>query len=523
MTVEHLWYSRHVFHAAAAKSMHQRERSAAVAASDIAAAAAARAPPADNGGEDTEVPPEVPQSLAVEATSDQEEEGGDEASRAELSSFTVSGPAAAALLAGAPPRGARRRGTPAWRAFSPHAKLLAISALCNRARPTDAPPPVPMAGATERAITGSAADAALFRYAEMFFAVASARAQFPRIFDVPFSSATKFAATIVSDRADPSGRHLVMLKGAPEVILARCATWVFGREERPIDDEFREQARASSWEAMRFCTLGCVSSISSLTLVVKLRCSCQFTHSYERFGSMGERVLGFAYAMAPPARVEAYAREPERIPTSGCVFVGLISLVDPPRKGVPDAIATCRTAGIRVTMVTGDHPLTAEAIARKVGILTRPSRHDIAHALGVAEASIPLTDERVEAVVITGEELGRLHSDADWDALLSKPELVLARTSPQQKLTLVENYQRRGEIVAVTGDGVNDAPALKRAQVGVAMGSAGASDVAREAADIVLLDDNFASIVAAIEEGRTLFDNLKARRRCLGPPAQQEV
>jgi sodium/potassium-transporting ATPase subunit alpha len=227
---------------------------------------------------------------------------------------------------------------------------------------------------------------------------------------------------------------------------------------------------------------------------------------------MGERVLGFAYAMVPAARAEVYS-EPERIPSSGCVFVGLISLVDPPRKGVSEAIATCRTAGIRVTMVTGDHPLTAEAIARKVGILTRPSRHDIAHALGVAEASIPLTDERVEAVVITGAELGAMHGDAEWDALLSKPELVLARTSPQQKLTLVENYQRRGEVVAVTGDGVNDAPALKRAQVGVAMGSAGASDVAREAADIVLLDDNFASIVAAIEEGRTLFDNLKVRRR----------
>jgi hypothetical protein len=254
MSVEHLWYSRHVFHAAAAKGMHQRERSAAAAAAGMAIAAV---PPAEGGGEpaeDTEVPPEVPQTLAVEATADQEEEGGDdEASRAELSSFTVSGPAAAALLACT----ARRRGTPAWRAFSPHAKLLAISALCNRARPTkDAePPPVPMAGVAERAITGSAADAALFRYAEMFFAVASARAQFPRVFDVPFASATKFAATVVSDRADPSGRHIVMFKGAPEVILARCATWVFGREERNIDDEFREQARRRRAATMHFCKI----------------------------------------------------------------------------------------------------------------------------------------------------------------------------------------------------------------------------------------------------------------------------
>ena len=135
---------------------------------------------------------------------------------------------------------------------------------------------------------------------------------------------------------------------------------------------------------------------------------------------------------------------------------------------------------------------------------------------------------RVGAVVVTGEQLNALTSDSDWDALLSKPELVIARSSPQQKLKLVENYQRRGEIVAVTGDGVNDAPALKRGHIGVAMGSPAASDVARESADIVLMDDNFASIVNAIEEarqrvcastglhvlqidaqGRTLFDNLK--------------
>jgi sodium/potassium-transporting ATPase subunit alpha len=126
----------------------------------------------------------------------------------------------------------------------------------------------------------------------------------------------------------------------------------------------------------------------------------------------------------------------------------------------------------------------------------------------VADHDIPLTDPRVEAVVITGSQIGALEQ-ADWDIILSKREVVFARTSPQQKLKLVENYQRRGEVVAVTGDGVNDSPALKRAHIGIAMGSEGASDVAREAADIILLDDNFASIVHAIEEGRTLFDNVR--------------
>jgi len=143
-----------------------------------------------------------------------------------------------------------------------------------------------------------------------------------------------------------------------------------------------------------------------------------------------------------------------------------------------------------------------------VNIITRPTRRDVALEDGVADHEVPLTDPRVEAVVITGSQIGALEQ-ADWDVILSKKEVVFARTSPQQKLKLVENYQRRGEVVAVTGDGVNDSPALKRAHIGVAMGSEGASDVAREAADIILLDDNFASIVHAIEEGRTLFNNLR--------------
>jgi sodium/potassium-transporting ATPase subunit alpha len=127
---------------------------------------------------------------------------------------------------------------------------------------------------------------------------------------------------------------------------------------------------------------------------------------------------------------------------------------------------------------------------------------------GVAEEDIPLTDARVQAVVISGYALGAL-SPAQWDTLLAKEEVVFARTTPQQKLLIVEHYQRLGQFVAVTGDGTNDSPALKKANIGIAMGSAGASDVAREAAEIILMDDNFASIVVAIEEGRTLFDNLK--------------
>jgi sodium/potassium-transporting ATPase subunit alpha len=294
------------------------------------------------------------------------------------------------------------------------------------------------------------------------------------VFEIPFNSVNKWSLAIVSDPGAPTTTHIVFLKGAPEIVLGRCAEFMYNAATRPIDDDFREEYAAS----------------------------------YERFGSCGERVLGFAYKVIAAQRPEAYLSDAAACPKDGFVFCGLISLVDPPRPGVADAIATCRAAGIKVTMITGDHPLTAEAVARKVNIITRATPRDVAFEDGVPESSVLLSDERVEAVVITGAQINNLSQD-DWDAVLSKREVVFARTSPQQKLRLVEHYQRRGEIVAVTGDGVNDAPALKRAQIGIAMGSEHASDVARESADIVLLDDNFASIVGAIEEGRVLFDNLK--------------
>ena len=311
MSVEHLWYSRSVYHAASTMTLHQREHTAGMQ-------------PEHEPAEQYEVAPKVQRVLSSAALEEMaQQEDAEAAARAEestytLSGFTVSGPAV-------PPK--TSQSVPPWRAFTPHAKLLAISALCNRARPAaaDAGPAPQTAGAAELAVTGNAADAALFRYAELFFAVSSARAQFPRVFDVPFSSATKFAATVVSDSAGPSDRQVVMFKGAPEVILQKCSTWLHGKTEHAIDDAFRED----------------------------------FQHVYERFGALGERVLGFAFATVPSARADAYLREPERIPTSGATFVGLISLVDPPRAGVAEAINTCRAAGIRVTMVTGAPPVMA--------------------------------------------------------------------------------------------------------------------------------------------------------------------
>jgi magnesium-transporting ATPase (P-type) len=189
----------------------------------------------------------------------------------------------------------------------------------------------------------------------------------------------------------------------------------------------------------------------------------------------GLRVLAFAHC----AVVDGMPNE-ER----GMTLSGMVGLEDPPRLEVRDAIARCTTAGIRIIMVTGDHPRTALAIARQIGLVK--------------------TDE---PVVVSGDEL-RFITPAQLQLALDAREIIFARVAAEQKMLIVQALQKKGEIVAVTGDGVNDAPALKIADIGIAMGIAG-TDVAKGAADLILLDDNFASIVAAVEEGRAVFDNIR--------------
>ena len=191
----------------------------------------------------------------------------------------------------------------------------------------------------------------------------------------------------------------------------------------------------------------------------------------------GLRVLALAYR---PDAAEGAAEELER----DLILVGLVGFRDPPRPEVPRAVRICREAGIRVIMVTGDHPHTALAIAREIRLVRTP-----------------------ETVVINGERLRRI-TDAELQLALDSPEVVFARVSADQKLRIVQALKHKGETVAATGDGVNDAPALKQADIGIAMGITG-TDVAREAAHMVLLDDNFASIVAAVEEGRAVYDNIR--------------
>ena len=257
--------------------------------------------------------------------------------------------------------------------------------------------------------------------------------RYPRRHEIPFASETKRMTTL----HEHGGGTVACAKGAPEVILASCVARRTAEGEAPLDEAHRrailEAARKMASEALR--------------------------------------------VLAVARRGDATPENAEREMT----FLGLVGMIDPPRAEAKEAIGTCEQAGIRVVMITGDHPVTAQAVADELGIL-KGGR------------------------VVTGAELEEL-GDAELQQQ-AESIAVYARVSPAHKLRVVEALQKRGHVVAMTGDGVNDAPALKRADIGVAMGIAG-TDVAREAAAMTLTDDNFASIVAAVEEGRGIFGNIK--------------
>ncbi|HEX8976656.1 MAG TPA: cation-transporting P-type ATPase [Solirubrobacteraceae bacterium] len=248
----------------------------------------------------------------------------------------------------------------------------------------------------------------------------------------------------VDERA---GRLWVDCKGAPEQVLPSCSTILRDGHEHPL-------------------------SADQLQVV---------TDALDAYATQGLRVLGIADRRLAP---EAKAPERREQAEHDLCFLGLVAMLDPPRPEVAGAVARCHEAGIRIIMITGDHPVTGAAIAREVGI---------------GDESSP---------VLAGEELDRM-SDAELDKLLrGGQEIVFARASPEAKLRIAEALQAEKEVVAMTGDGVNDAPALRRADIGVAMGRSG-TDVAREASTMVLTDDNFATIVTAVQGGRRVYDNIR--------------
>ena len=258
--------------------------------------------------------------------------------------------------------------------------------------------------------------------------------------ELPFDADRKCMSTL---HASEEG-GVLYCKGALEALLPRCTRVQRGMDPPvPLDAAQRER----------------------------------FLAAQHRIAARGERVLALAWRSLPEGIAPEHWEE-------DLVLSGLVGMEDPPRAEVPAAVQSCREAGIRVIMITGDHPSTAQAVARAIGLI----RSDAPR-------------------LVTGDELAHL-SDTQLQLELDAPEILFARASAEQKLRVVEALRAKGHVVAVTGDGVNDAPALRRADIGIAMGRIG-TDVARESADIVLLDDNFASIVAAIEEGRAVYDNIR--------------
>mmetsp|Transcript_30058 Transcript_30058/g.42255 ORF Transcript_30058/g.42255 Transcript_30058/m.42255 type:complete len:1053 (-) Transcript_30058:74-3232(-) len=327
-----------------------------------------------------------------------------------------------------------------------------------------------------RKVVGDASEAAILRFCEELHGVAEYRLANPKVFEIPFNSVNKWQLSIheYTEKEEDFDGFLLVMKGAPERVIARCDKILIDGQVHKLTEEHK----------------------------------AQFEHSYEILAGHGERVLGFAHAYLDsenyPKKTE-FNEDKKNFPTDGLVFVGLMALMDPPRSTVPDAVQKCKDAGIRIIMVTGDHPLTAVSIAKQIGIINQNSTVDNVDRLREQITAGHLANDH--AIAIKGTDIDGLN-EVEWDSILQRRQIVFARTSPEQKLQIVDNCQRRGEIVAVTGDGVNDSPALKKADLGCAMGITG-SDVSKEAADIILLDDNFASIVNGVEEGRIIFDNLK--------------
>ncbi|CAB4063114.1 ATP1A [Lepeophtheirus salmonis] len=361
------------------------------------------------------------------------------------------------------------KNAPGWKA------LCRIAALCNRAEFKPGQDNVPI---LKREVNGDASEAALLKCCELSMGqVMEYRRRNKKVCELPFNSTNKYQVSIHETDDKNDNRYLLVMKGAPERIMDRCGSILVNGEEKELNDDWRDA----------------------------------FNSAYLELGGLGERVLGFCDFILPADKYpEGYPFDADDVnfPIEGLRFVGIMSMIDPPRAAVPDAVAKCRSAGIKVIMVTGDHPITAKAIAKSVGIISEGNEtvEDIANRLNIPTSEVNPRD--AHAAVVHGGELKDIAKDHLDEILLYHTEIVFARTSPQQKLIIVEGCQRMGAIVAVTGDGVNDSPALKKADIGVAMGIAG-SDVSKQAADMILLDDNFASIVTGVEEGRLIFDNLK--------------
>ena len=303
-------------------------------------------------------------------------------------------------------------------------------------------------------------------------------ANYTRVGEIPFTSDRKRMTVVAQDNTD-AGRLTVFAKGAPDVLLGYCSRIAVNGAVRPMTQGDRQQILAA----------------------------------VERLSAEAYRTLGQAYrplgtaslAAVPGVRINAAGHvadiaDQSDVLESDLIWVGMVGIIDPPRTEVRDSVAEAHRAGIRTVMITGDHPLTAARIASDLGIIDTASAADVTH-----------TD--LSGSVLTGSQLDELPDDASFDKVTSAIS-VYARVAPEHKLKIVESLQRQGNIVAMTGDGVNDAPAVKTADIGVAMGITG-TEVTKQSAKMILADDNFSTIVEAVREGRGIFDNIRKFLRYL--------
>lgn len=373
-------------------------------------------------------------------------------------------------------------------------QLPTVAAICNSANFDQA------SALGERSVIGDATDSAILRFADSFIPVDTIRGHWRQIFKINFNSKNKFMLTLsrlnnttqetnqgstrivaplTSWDAFDSEDYLLAVKGAPEVLLSRCTSVISltGGQPLPLSATVRER-------------------------IISVQ---------EHWASQGRRVLVIARRIVPyhciPKEADRFSDAFAQLIddyNSELTIVGLVGLIDPLKADIPETVRTCRGAGIRFFVVTGDHPATSVAIAAEAGIISNPKAihhfSDLVSPQNTGDSSAA-----PHSIVITGSELDVV-TPSQMDRLCSYTEIVFARTTPEQKLRIVQALQARGGIVAMTGDGVNDAPSLRAADCGIAMGSG--SDVAREAADMILMED-FSAIVVALEYGRLVYDNLK--------------
>jgi len=318
--------------------------------------------------------------------------------------------------------------------------LLTIGALCNNAT-------LDQENGVWRILGDPTEGALIVAVIKAGFEKAELEKIYPRIGEIPFSSERKRMTTVHSTS---KGNQIVFVKGAPEVVLERCTGVLENGKEKKLTETKRKEILENN----------------------------------EKFASNALRVLGMAFKKVP----ETLKEFNEETLENNLVFVGLEGMMDPPREEAVEANKKCEEAGIKTVMITGDHKLTAMAVAKEIGIMKESS------------------------MVLTGADLDDVN-DEEFEKIVENVA-VYARVSPEHKLRIVKALKKRGHIVAMTGDGVNDAPAVKSADIGIAMGISG-TDVTREASDMVLTDDNFATIVRAVEEGRVIYDNVRKYVRFL--------